>query len=45
MDVATLADRVHETGAHHDRYDTTHGAHNSWDWDPAYMHAREQGST
>ncbi len=37
-----FADRVHETGAHHDRYDKTHGAHNSWDWDPADMHGTER---
>jgi hypothetical protein len=45
MDVATLAELLHETAEHHDQYEKTHAAHNWWDWYAAYMDAREHGST
>jgi hypothetical protein len=45
MDVATLAELLHETSEHHDQYEKTHAAHNWWDWYAAYMDAREHGST
>jgi len=45
MDIATLADLLHETAEHHDHYEKTHAQHNWWDWYAAYMDAREQGST
>ena len=45
MDVASLADLLHETAEHHDPYEKTHAAHNWWDWYAAYMNAREHGST
>jgi hypothetical protein len=32
MDVATLAELLHETAEHHDQYEKTHAAHNWWDW-------------
>jgi hypothetical protein len=45
MDVATLAELLHETAEHHDQYEKTHAAHNWWDWYAAYMDAREHRST
>jgi catechol 2,3-dioxygenase-like lactoylglutathione lyase family enzyme len=44
-DVASLADLLHETAAHHDPYDKSHAPHNWWDWYAAYLHARRQGRT
>jgi len=37
MDVATLAELLHETAEHHDQYEKTHAAHNWWDWYAAYL--------
>jgi hypothetical protein len=45
MDIPSLADLLHETSEHHDRYEKTHAPHNWWDWYAAYMDAREHGST
>ena len=45
MDVAQLADLLHETAEHHDAFEKTHAPHNWWDWYAAYMDAREHGST
>ena len=45
MDVASLADLLHETAEHHDPYEKSHAPHNWWDWYAAYMTAREHGST
>jgi hypothetical protein len=45
MDVAFLADLLHETAEHHDPYEKSHAPHNWWDWYAAYMTAREHGST
>ena len=45
MDIASLADLLHETSEHHDPYEKTHAPHNWWDWYAAYMDAREHGST
>jgi hypothetical protein len=45
MDVATLADLLHETAEHHDHYEKTHGKHDWWDWYAPYLYAREQGLT
>jgi hypothetical protein len=45
MDVAALADLLHETAEHHDPYEQSHAPHNWWDWYAAYMNARERGST
>ena len=44
MDIASLADLLHETAEHHDHYEKTHAPHNWWDWYAAYMHARQAGS-
>ena len=45
MDVATLADLLHETSEHHGPYEASAPKHNWWDWYAAYMVARQQGST
>ena len=45
MDVAALADLLHETADHHDHYEKTHAQHNWWDWYAPYMDARQRGST
>ena len=44
MDVASLADLLHETAEHHDAYEKVAPAHDWWDWYAAYMDAREGGS-
>ena len=45
MDIASLADLLHETAEHHDPYEKSHAAHNWWDWYAAYMVARQDGNT
>jgi len=45
MDVASLADLLHETAEHHDAYEKAAPPHDWWDWYAAYMDAREAGST
>jgi hypothetical protein len=45
MDIATLAELLHETSVRHDPFEKSHAAHNWWDWYAAYMSAREGGST
>jgi hypothetical protein len=45
VDVATLADLLHETAGHHDPYEKTHAPHDWWDWYAAYMDAGEHGKT
>jgi hypothetical protein len=45
MDVAALADLLHETAEHHDPYEKTHPKHNWWDWYAAYFNARQHGNT
>jgi hypothetical protein len=45
MDVASLADLLHETAEHHDSYEKIAPPHDWWDWYAAYMDARESGST
>jgi hypothetical protein len=44
MDIASLADLLHETSEHHDPYEKSHAPHNWWDWYAAYMDARQKGS-
>jgi catechol 2,3-dioxygenase-like lactoylglutathione lyase family enzyme len=44
-DVATLAELLHETAEHHDRYEKTHAEHNWWDWYAPYLSARQNGSS
>jgi FAD/FMN-containing dehydrogenase len=45
MDVASLADLLHETAEHHDPYEKVAPPHDWWDWYAAYLAARESGST
>jgi catechol 2,3-dioxygenase-like lactoylglutathione lyase family enzyme len=45
MDVATLAELLHETEQHHGQYEKTHGKHNWWDWYAPYLSARQSGSS
>lgn len=44
-DVATLAELLHETAEHHGHYETTHAAHQWWDWYAPYLSARQNGSS
>jgi hypothetical protein len=44
MDVAALADLLHETSARHEAFEATAPPHDWWDWYAAYMDAREAGS-
>jgi catechol 2,3-dioxygenase-like lactoylglutathione lyase family enzyme len=45
VDVATLAQLLHETAEHHDHYEKTHAEHHWWDWYAAYLSARRNGSS
>jgi len=45
MDVAKLAELLHEAEQHHGAYEGTHPKHNWWDWYAPYISARQQGST
>jgi hypothetical protein len=45
MDIASLADLLHETAEHHDHFEKIAPPHNWWDWYAPYMDAREHGST
>jgi catechol 2,3-dioxygenase-like lactoylglutathione lyase family enzyme len=45
MDVATLADLLHETAEHHDHFEKTHAEHHWWDWYAPYLNARQNGSS
>lgn len=45
MDVATLAQLLHETEEHHGQYEKTHAKHNWWDWYAGYLNARLHGSS
>jgi len=44
MDIASLADLLHETSEHHDKFEKVAPPHDWWDWYAAYMDARESGS-
>jgi catechol 2,3-dioxygenase-like lactoylglutathione lyase family enzyme len=45
MDVATLAELLHETGEHHDHFEKTHVEHHWWDWYASYLSARQDGNS
>ena len=45
MDVASLADLLHETSERHGAFEEVAPPHDWWDWYAAYLSAREQGST
>ena len=44
MEVASLADLLHETSEHHGLYEAVAAPHDWWDWYAAYMNAREGGA-
>jgi hypothetical protein len=45
MDVAALAQLLHETAERHDSYERVAPPHDWWDWYAPYRDARERGST
>jgi hypothetical protein len=45
MDVAALADLLHETSEHHGAFEAVAPPHDWWDWYAAYMEARQRGDT
>ncbi|PWU03244.1 MAG: glyoxalase [Terriglobia bacterium] len=45
IDVAALAQLLHETAEHHGSFETVAPPHDWWDWYAAYMDARERGRT
>ena len=45
MDVAALAELLHDTAEHHDPYEKSSQPHNWWDWYAAYLSARLAGSS
>jgi hypothetical protein len=45
MDVAALAELLHETSERHGPFEAVAPPHDWWDWYAAYMHARQGGST
>jgi hypothetical protein len=45
MDVAALAELLHETSERHGFFEQRAPKHDWWDWYAAYMVARQQGST
>ena len=44
MNVAALADLLHETAEHHDAFEKAAPPHDWWDWYAAYMDARQNRS-
>jgi hypothetical protein len=44
MEVAELADLLHETAEHHDAFEKSSPPHDWWDWYAAYIDARQSGS-
>ena len=45
MDVAELADLLHETSGRHGAFEAVAPPHDWWDWYAAYMDARQHGDT
>jgi hypothetical protein len=45
VEVAALADLLHETAEHHGPFEAVAAPHDWWDWYAAYMNARQSGST
>ena len=43
IDVAALAELLHETSEHHGRFEETHVEHHWWDWYAPYLSARQNG--
>jgi hypothetical protein len=45
MEVAEIAQLLHETAEHHDRFEKAAPPHDWWDWYAAFFDARQKGST
>ena len=45
MDVAALAELLHETSVRHGSFEAVAPPHDWWDWYAAYMDARERRDT
>ena len=45
VDIAGLAELLHETEQHHGAYESSHGKHQWWDWYAPYLSARQNGKT
>jgi hypothetical protein len=45
MDVAALAELLHETAERHGSFEAVAPPHDWWDWYAAYLDARQSGST
>jgi len=45
VDVADLAQLLHETAEHHGSFEAVAPPHDWWDWYAAYMDARQRGDT
>jgi hypothetical protein len=45
IDVATLAELLHETADHHDAFEKATPPHDWWDWYAPYLDARMHGRT
>ena len=45
MDIASLADLLHEAEGQHGAYEAVAPPHDWWDWYAAYIDARQSGST
>jgi hypothetical protein len=45
MDIAALAELLHETSVRHGSFEAVAPPHDWWDWYAAYMDARERGDT
>jgi hypothetical protein len=43
IDVARLAELLHETAEHHDAFEKATPPHDWWDWYAPYLQAREEG--
>ena len=44
MEVAALAELLHETSEHHGSFEAVAPPHDWWDWYAAYMDARQRGA-
>jgi hypothetical protein len=44
-EVQALAELLHETAEHHDRFEKTHQQHDWWDWYAPYLAARQSASS
>ena len=45
MDIAALAELLHETSGRHSAFEAVAPPHDWWEWYAAYMDARERGNT